>query len=95
MSKKKTNLEQKKQLVRDYKKGIKRLWICVACLIPFVILLTYIFAVIGMQVWLAVFLNVVIGGFICLIVYIVFDKIDKKKQIRDMLEPEEKDPISD
>ncbi len=91
---KKTNLNQQKQQARDYKKMLKRMWICVGCLIPVILLITYAFAVFKFPVWLAIFLNVVIGGFICLLVYIIFDKIEEKKRLKNLLEPNDEDPFS-
>ena len=73
---------------------LKRMWICVGCLIPVILLITYLFAVLKFPVWLAIFLNVVIGGFICLLVYIIFDRIEEKKRVKKLLEPNDEDPFS-
>ena len=79
----------------EYKKSIKRMWICLACLIPFILFMTVVFSKVGMPVWLAMLLNVIIGGLICLLVYMIFDKIDRKKKIKKLLEPKQDDPFSD
>ncbi len=79
----------------DFKRMIKRMWICLACIAPAILLLTALFASVGMPVWLAMLLNVIIGGLICLLVYIIFDKIERKKRIQKLLEPEKDDPFSD
>ncbi len=91
---KKPNLNLKRQQAKDYKKMLKRMWICVGCLIPVILIITYLFAVFNFPVWLAIFLNVVIGGFICLLVYIIFDRIEEKKKLKDLLEPNDEDPFS-
>lgn len=95
MSKKNNQNDIRKKSLKEYKKGVKRIWICVLCLIPIVIILTYVFALLKFPVWLAMLLNVIVGGFICLIVYIIFDKIDQKKKVKKILEIEEDDPFSD
>ena len=79
----------------DYKRMIKRLWICLGCLVPVVLLLTVLFSRLGLPVWLAMLLNIIIGGLICLLVYMIFDKIDRKKRIEKLLKPKSDDPFSD
>ena len=78
----------------EYKHMLKRIWICLGCLVPVILLLTALFSKVGMPVWLAMLLNVIIGGLICLLVYIIFDRIDRKKKIKKLLEPQEDDPFS-
>ena len=81
----------------EYKKSIKRVWIIMGCLIPVIIATTYIFGVVlKLPEWLVVFMNVVFSGFVCLIVYLIFDKISKNKKKKELLENKDKyDPFKD
>ena len=97
MSKKPTRqeLERKaRQEKKEYKRSIKRLWICVLWLIPVMIGLSVLFSELKFPLWLALLLNVVIGGFVCLLVYIIFDKLEQRKKEKQLHEPEEYDPFS-
>ncbi len=76
------------------KKLIKKIWVCVLCLIPFMILVTYLWAVLKIPTWISIILNVTLGAFVCLIVYVIFDKLEQKKIKKEMQETE-KDPFSD
>ena len=69
----------------EYKKSIKRVWIIMGCLIPVIIATTYVFGVVlKLPEWLVVFMNVVFSGFVCLIVYLIFDKISKNKKKKNI-----------
>ena len=90
------NNNQKRMSNHEYKQMLKRIWICVACLIPVILLLTYLFSVVKIPVWLAMVLNVIIGGIICLLVFIISDKIQQKKKARRELGLEDtSDPFAD
>ncbi|MBO7508157.1 MAG: hypothetical protein J6T39_00740 [Clostridia bacterium] len=94
MSKK---IDQKTRRMTDheYKLAIKRVWICLACLVPFILILTALSSKLGIPVWLAMVLNVVIGGLICLLVYIISDRIEQKKKVKKLLNPDNDDPFAD
>ena len=94
MSKKIDQSQIKRQSQREYKKSIKRVWISLLFMIPVFLVLTSVLGIAGVPVWLTMILNVVIGGLICLLVYIIFDKIDQRKRIKEFLEPDEHDPFS-
>lgn len=90
----KKNITNKKEQLRDYIQQLKKIWWCALILMPCLIVTTYVFATINMKVWLAVVLNVIIGGFICLLAYIIFDKIERKRKIEKFLDAEDNDPFS-
>ena len=92
---KKLNQDFKRKSDHEYKLALKRVWICLACLIPFVLLLTVASSKLGIPVWLAMVLNVVIGGLICLLVYVIGDKIEQRKQAKKLLNPKDDDPFAD
>lgn len=94
MSKKPTEQEIKRQKAHAMKLSIKRTWICVGIVAPVFIILTYVFSLVPLPVWLIMLLNVIIGGLICLLVYIISDKIEQKKKAKEILEPHD-DPFSD
>ncbi len=94
MSKKIDQEDIRRQKAHAMKLGIKRIWICAAIVAPTFILLTYVFSLIPLPVWLIIMLNVIIGGLICLLVYIISDKIEQKKKTKQLLDPED-DPFSD
>ena len=58
MSKKLTREQILRQQKKEYKKSIKRLWICVLWLIPVMIGLSVLFSELKFQLWLAILLNV-------------------------------------
>ncbi|MBO5884651.1 MAG: hypothetical protein J6Q51_02540 [Clostridia bacterium] len=80
---------------REYKRGIKRIWICVLCLIPVMIMLGVLLGELKLPEWLIIMINVIVGGFGCLIIYIIFDKIEAKKKIKELMDIDEKDPFKD
>ena len=82
----------------EYKKSLKRVWITLGCLLPIIILTSYAFGVLlKLPEWLVVFMNVVFGGFVCLIIYFVFDKLDARKKRKELLEDnkDKYDPFKD
>lgn len=94
MSKKPTKQQLISRRKKEYKRSVKRLWICVLWLMPVMLGLSVLFAELKFQFWLALLLNVVIGGFVCLLVYIISDKLEQRKKEKQLLEPEEFDPFS-
>lgn len=94
MSKKPTKQDINRQKAHAMKLSIKRTWLCVGIVAPVFILLTYVFSLVLMPVWLIMLLNVIIGGLICLLVYIISDKIEQKKQAKEELQHDD-DPFSD
>lgn len=95
MNKKDTENDIKRQRAHDMKVNIKRIWICVAILIPVFILLTYVFSFAIKSVVLIILLNIIIGGLICLLVYIISDRIEQKRRTKELLDPDNDDPFSD
>ena len=95
MNKKDTENDIKRQKAHDMKVNIKRIWICVAILIPVFIILTYVFSLVPLPVWLIMLLNVIIGGLICLLVYIISDRIEQRRKTKEILDPDNDDPFSD
>lgn len=93
----KNNDKQKlmQKTAKEYKKGLKRVWICVLCLIPIILILTYFMAELGLPSWLSILINVVLGGFVCLFVYIIYDKKDERKKAKELLEMDSYDPFKD
>lgn len=79
----------------EYKRGIKRIWICVLCLIPVMILLSIGLGELKLPEWLIIMINVIVGGFGCLIIYIIFDKIEARKKVKELLDPDNHDPFKD
>ena len=94
MSKKLTEQDIKRQKRHAMKVNIRRIWICVAILLPVFILLTYVFALVPLPVWLIMLLNVIIGGLICLLVYIISDKIEQNRKTKELLDSDD-DPFVD
>ena len=92
---KRLNQNTSRKSDREYKLALKRVWICVACLIPVILILTALFSKLGLPVWIAMVLNVVIGGLICLLVYVIGDKIEQRKKAKKLLNPKEDDPFAD
>ena len=81
---------------KQYAKNLlKKIWICVLCLIPFMILITYLWAILKIPTWISIVLNVLLGGFVCLTVYLICDKIEQKKYEKSLMKTDEKDPFSD
>lgn len=80
---------------QEYKKGVKRIWICVLFLIPVMIMLSVVLGELKVPEWLIILINVILGGFLCLIIYIVFDKIDARKKAKEFLDPDTHDPFKD
>lgn len=84
-----------KKTDKEYKKGVKRIWICVLCLIPVMILLGIGMGELKFPEWLIILVNVIVGGFGCLIIYIIFDKIEARKKVKELLDPDTHDPFKD
>ena len=80
---------------RDLKKALKRIWICFGCLIPVLLLFAVGMSELGFPAWLVVLVNVILGGFVCLIVYIIFDKVEEKKKVKKLLDMDTYDPFKD
>ena len=94
MSKNQKNHHRKTE--QEFKQDLKNIWKALLWVIPVLIAVTYLFGVVlKLQTWLVIFINVVLGGFICLLVYIIFDKIQDKKRLKDFLESDEKDVFKD
>ena len=79
----------------EYKKNIKRVWVCLLVLIPVILGLTIAWSDLSLPFWLAMILNVLIGGLICLLVFIISDKIEQKKRVKKLLNPKDDDPFAD
>ena len=80
---------------RDYKKALKRIWISFACLIPVLLLLSVGMSFLEFPSWLVVIVNVILGGFVCLLVYIISDKVEDKKKLKKLLDMDTYDPFKD
>ena len=93
MSKKKQDTQRLSR--HEYKQNIKRAWICLACLIPVILLLTYVGSVVKIPAWLMIALNVIIGGLVCLLVFIISDKIQQRNKARKELMQDNDDPFAD
>ena len=85
-------------LDKDQKLSIKRVGIALCWLFPVIILVSYIFGIVlRLNEWLVVFINVIVGGFVCLLIYFIFDRIDKKKKVDEFLsdDKDKYDPFKD
>ncbi len=85
-------------LDKDQKLSIKRVGIAMCWLFPVIILVSYLFGVVlRLDEWLVVFINVIVGGFVCLLIYFIFDRIDKKKKVDEFLsdDKDKYDPFKD
>ncbi len=83
---------------KEYKLSLKKMWIALGCLFPVLIAVTYVFgAVLKLDEWLVIFINVVLGGFVCLIIYFIFDRIEKKRKLNELLNDDKDkfDPFKD
>lgn len=85
-------------LDKDQKLSIKRVGIALCWLFPVIILVSYIFGIVlRLNEWLVVFINVIVGGFVCLLIYFIFDRIDRKKKVDELLsdDKDKYDPFKD
>ena len=85
-------------LDKDQKLSIKRVGIAMCWLFPVIILVSYLFGVVlRLDEWLVVFINVIVGGFVCLLIYFIFDRIDRKKKVDELLfdDKDKYDPFKD
>ena len=85
-------------LDKDQKLSIKRVGIALCWLFPVIILVSYIFGIVlRLNEWLVVFINVIVGGFVCLLIYFIFDRIDRKRKVDELLfdDKDKYDPFKD
>lgn len=85
-------------LDKDQKLSIKRVGIAMCWLFPVIILVSYLFGVVlRLDEWLVVFINVIVGGFVCLLIYFIFDRIDRKRKVDELLsdDKDKYDPFKD
>ncbi len=81
-----------KEIKKQYKKDVKRIFIWLLILLPFLAIISFCFTYfLNMNNFLNIFLLVVIGGFGVLLLEFVYKKIQDKK----MAKPKKEDPYSD
>lgn len=72
----------------------KRIAICFLCLFPIFIVLSYLLNELKLPLLLIMLINIIIGGAICFLVYVLGEKKYEKQKAKDLLD-NEKDPFKD
>lgn len=87
--------DSNRQLKHEYKKNVKMVWRTMLVLVPVIFVLSIVFAALHIPMWLNILMNVVVGGFVCLIVYVIYDRMEKKRKVDDLTKEEDYDPFKD
>ena len=81
-----------KDVKKQYKKEVKRIFIWLLILLPFLAVITFCFSYfLNMSNGLNIFLLVIIGGFGVLLLEFIYRKVQEKKE----KQPKKRDPYAD
>ena len=86
-----TKIQPHKRVAKQVKKNVKLGSKLFLFAIPVMILSSILLAMLNLESWLIILINLIVGGATCFVVYIVYDKLEQKKQ--DNLDKH--DPFSD
>ena len=84
-------MTKRKQVVKQVKKNAKFSGKLLLWAVPVILLLSVLLSMANLPSWLIIFINLVVGGGVCFIAYIIYDKREQKKQ----QQPKKHDPFSD
>ena len=84
-------MTRKKQVVKQVKKNAKFSGKLLLWAIPVILGVSFGLTALNLPTWLVMLANLVAGGATCFIAYIIYDKIQQKKE----KEPKKPDPFSE
>lgn len=88
-------MTKRRQTAKEMKKSAKLSGKLLIWAIPVVLVVSFLLTLASLPTWLIVLINIVVGGAVCFVVYIIYDKIEEKKKQKEKTEPKKYDPFSD
>ena len=84
-------MAKRMQTAKQVKKSFKFTGKMLIWAIPVILLISIGFTLLNLPTWLTIVTNLIVGGGVCFIVYVIDDKIKEKKASQ----PKKPDPFSD